>query len=77
MKLNPVPVKSMLFVQTGDCFEGNFSIRVMDIQGKEVLNKKMIEKSNAGLLINKLPSGIYFAVLENEQGRVVRKFAKE
>ncbi|MES2621787.1 MAG: M28 family peptidase [Bacteroidota bacterium] len=77
VQLNPVPVKSTLSIMAGDCFEGNFTFRVMDIQGKEVLHKTMTGKYTEEVLIDKLAAGIYFAVLENTKGSVVRKFAKE
>ena len=77
VQLYPVPVKSVLSVTTGDCFTGSYTLRLLNVEGKEVFSKTVTEKNNAEVLIDKIPAGIYFAVLESRNGSVVRKFTKE
>ena len=76
IELFPVPVKSVLSISTGDCFTGDFTLTLMDIQGKEILSKT-IKGRNLEVPTDKLPAGVYFAVLQNEQGCITRKFIKE
>jgi len=77
VQLYPVPVKSVLSVSTGDCFEDGFTLRILNIEGREVLNKTVTGKNDTEVLVDKIPAGIYFAVLENSKGKAVRKFTKE
>jgi hypothetical protein len=74
--LSPVPAKSVLFIKTGDCFDGSFTLRVIDVRGREISSKIMTGRS-IEVATDKLSNGIYFAVLQNEKGNVVKKFIKE
>jgi hypothetical protein len=73
--LFPNPVKSSLSVNMGGCFEGSFTAQIFDMQGRiaiaSTLSGKTIEISTEAL-----PQGVYFAVFQNKQGSIVRKFIK-
>ncbi len=77
VQIYPVPVKSSISINTGSCFDGSFTFRIIDVQGRDVVNKTITSKTHTEVLIDKIPAGIYFAVLQNDKGSLVRKLVKE
>jgi hypothetical protein len=76
VQIFPVPVKSHLSFQTGECFQRNFTLRIVDVRGREILTK-ILNGKDSELAIDKLSNGVYFAIFENQAGSVVKKFIKE
>lgn len=77
ISLYPVPVKNMLYLQTGDCLDYNFNVRIMNLEGKILPVNTIKDKSITQITTDNLSAGVYFVVLETTKGYVVRKFMKE
>lgn len=73
----PVPVNGTLVVDAGDCFTGDFSLSVLDIQGKVMKVNQISGKSQFEVSFEDLPKGIYFLVLENKSSRAVKRIIAE
>lgn len=68
----PNPIKSEFEIQnvSGITIE---SVRILDLQGKEILKTKAYGKIN----LSNLNSGIYLAAIETEKGTINKKIIKE
>ncbi len=76
----PNPCKEELHVQLQGYVAKAREIKIYSVLGDVVLSKKIIGTVNTSevvLDVHELSSGVYFAVLESEGGRVVRKIIKE
>ena len=73
----PNPVKNKLTVKTGDCFQQGYNLTVVDIQGKLVKSEKVAANSQTEISFDKIPSGNYFVVMEDEGKRSVKKIVVE
>lgn len=77
MKVFPNPVKEILNVEFSASIELTttwFEIKILDILGKEMINKKLkIQPGKSEIDVNELKSGIYFLQI----GNTTRKFSKE
>lgn len=76
----PNPCKEELHVQLQGYVAKAREIKIYSVLGDPILSKKIIGAVNTSevvLDVHELSSGVYFAVLESEGGRVVRKIIKE
>jgi hypothetical protein len=74
----PSPVKSILNISIGSLSDTNFTFKMIDLQGKEVLNKQI---ENASLIetisTQGLSKGLYLAVLQTSTKRITKKIIVE
>lgn len=68
----PNPIKSEFDIQNVSGI-GIESVRILDLQGKEILKTNSSEKIN----LSNLSSGMYLAIIETEKGTINKKIIKE
>jgi hypothetical protein len=72
--LYPNPTTSILNISLGSLTESDYSFSLVDIQGKEVLNKQI---KNASLIetvsLQSIAKGMYLAVVQTNNKRVTKK----
>ena len=66
VKIIPNPIVDETVVQFYSPYGSKFSIRIIDILGKEMGVSQMIESDEFTLFKRNLSSGLYFLVIENE-----------
>jgi len=73
----PNPVSDFVHLQTK--LEGNYDLQIVDMQGKVVVNKKLVLMSGNDMQIdiNHLPSGHYVLQLSNANYKLSQKIIKE
>jgi hypothetical protein len=76
--LYPNPTTSILNISLGSLTESDYSFSLVDIQGKEVLNKQI---KNASLIetvsLQSIAKGMYLAVVQTNNKRVTKKIIIE
>jgi hypothetical protein len=75
----PNPARDMLFIETGGLESGEVTIKIIDIQGRQILMKT--ETFTPGLAsinldISRLDKGIYFLELKSDQATRVARWIK-
>ena len=63
-----------LFVEIGSAFEGSADVRILDLQGREVMRKHANHSAVFG--VQNLASGIYHVVVQNKNRTDIRRFKK-
>jgi len=72
IEIFPVSVKNILNIKTGDCFKNNFTLNLINAEGKTIITRE--ETGNKTQLdFSDLPCGIYYLILQNEASRAVKK----
>lgn len=71
----PNPATNKLYGTINNPQKGN--LQIFDIDGREVLPPDIIQQSHFEVDVSNLPAGLYFLVLQNDEGRVAKKFVKE
>jgi aminopeptidase YwaD len=70
----PNPASTILNISLGSLTESDYSFSLVDIQGKEVLNKQI---KNASLIetvsLQSIAKGMYLAVVQTNNKRVTKK----
>ncbi len=78
ISLYPNPVSTILNISLGSLTESDYSFSLVDIQGKEVLNKQI---KNASLIetvsLQGIAKGMYLAVVQTNNKRVTKKIIIE
>lgn len=74
----PNPTKDILYINKGTIADANYSVSIVDIQGKTVLsqsfeNTSLVEQIN----VSQLPKGIYMAILETNSQSIAKKIVIE
>ncbi len=74
----PNPAKDFLHISKGNITEANYTVSIIDINGKKVMretfaNSNLIETMNIG----QLPKGIYLTVLETATKQITKKIVIE
>ena len=74
----PNPTKDILYINKGTIADANYSVSIVDIQGKTVLsqsfeNTSLVEQIN----VSQLPKGIYMAILETNSQSITKKIVIE
>ncbi|MBL7885738.1 MAG: M28 family peptidase [Flavobacterium sp.] len=74
----PNPTKDILYINKGTIADANYTISIVDIQGKTVLNQSfentsLVEQIN----VSQLPKGIYMAILETNSQSITKKIVIE
>ncbi len=77
LQLYPVPVKGSLTVEAGECIGNNYSLQLMDVEGRVVYTENVAGRTKTEVTLNRLPAGTYFAVLQSANGKVVKSFVKK
>ncbi|MFA5815010.1 MAG: alpha-amylase family glycosyl hydrolase [Bacteroidales bacterium] len=75
----PNPATDWLFIETPGLATGEVLVRVMDLQGRQVLaksNQWILESEVFSLDISELDQGVYFIELQTNQGRRVARWIK-
>lgn len=74
----PSPAKDSLNISLGSLSETNYTLSLVDMQGKEVLSKQ-IENSNLieSISLQGLSKGMYMAVLQTQTKRITKKIIVE
>lgn len=63
----PNPAKDILYIKTNTTLTGSTSIKIIDIQGKQIITKTIDSSvKNSQLNISSLQKGIYFVKLESQ-----------
>lgn len=76
VEIYPNPVKDILFISSTYNLK-DFKGTVFDISGKQILSLNKTDLNNKAIDVVKLKSGIYFIMLEDEQGSAItKKFVK-
>jgi hypothetical protein len=75
----PNPARDRLFIETGGLESGEVTIKIIDIQGRQILMKT--ETFSPGLAsinldISRLDKGIYFLELKSDQATRVARWIK-
>jgi hypothetical protein len=76
----PNPSADQLSIQNGNGFTGNAKAKIVDANGKLVLEKNFIfsTSTNQNIIdISMLTSGLYFITIKTEDGTITKKFVKE
>lgn len=79
VKLSPNPAKDHLKIHLQGITKGNYSLRIIDITGKEIYNKTLVNTTNQHLEtinISQWLSGEFFVILESANDRRVARFIK-
>jgi hypothetical protein len=78
ISLYPNPASTDLNISLGSLTQSNYSISLLDIQGKVVLNKQI---ENAGLIetvsLQGIAKGMYLAVVQTNNNRYTKKIIVE
>ena len=78
LSLYPNPASTVLNVSLGSLTQSEYSISLLDIQGKEVLSKQI---ENAGLIesvsLQGIAKGMYLAVVKTNNNRYTKKIIIE
>lgn len=74
----PNPTKDILYINKGTIADANYSVSIVNIQGKTVLshsfeNTSLVEQIN----VSQLPKGIYMAILETNSQSITKKIVIE
>jgi hypothetical protein len=72
IEIFPVSVKNILTIKTGDCFKNNFTLNLINAEGKTIITKEESENKTQ-LDFSDLPCGIYYLILHNGATRAVKK----
>lgn len=70
---NPASAELHLMVPSGN----KADIRIVDLLGREIINRSWPGTEHITLDISQLDTGIYFVILKSEKGFLSRKFIKE
>ena len=75
----PNPVVGVAFLRWSELKDGNFNVRVTDLQGRLVLQKlfRALPENEYTIDVSSLPSGIYFCSLIRENQTRSIKFIKK
>ncbi len=73
--INPNPTNNKLYVTINNQQKSNLQIFAID--GRAVMPQDVIQQDYFEVDVSNLATGLYFLVLQNDEGRVVRKFVKE
>jgi aminopeptidase YwaD len=78
ISIYPNPASSILNISLGSLTESSYSFSLLDIQGKEVLNKQI---KNASLIetvsLQSIAKGMYLAVVQTNNKRITKKIIIE
>ena len=69
----PNPANTSIVVHCSSGAEGNFTLDISDVNGKNVIGNISSGKSHLSVDISALPKGIYFVKLQSDTGTAVRK----
>lgn len=77
--VNPNPFENELEIAITVMEPVKFSMKVMDLDGKKILEEKIAVSATFRKVLNleKLPAAVYFLILESENGRVVKRIVKK
>ncbi len=79
--VSPNPFINTLNLDFGKPFTGNLSIRLLSIEGKQLVAENRVLKNSSGFTINvdhhTVPSGIYFIQLVAGEEKRILKVVKE
>ncbi len=74
IKIYPNPVKDILMVDL-TAFNGNFNqVRIMDMQGQQIVTVNPYGNQPLRLKVDNLPEGVYFLQLQTQNGTYYKKF---
>lgn len=77
VRVYPNPAKEYLVVDVSSyVLQESWSVKIMDVLGKQVLNQNDIQNSQIRLPTNSLNSGVYFIEIQFETQKVKTKFIK-
>lgn len=72
ISIAPNPAKVQFQIDAKDCFAGGFSLALFDVYGRKVL-QTYSKSERLNVDISAISKGIYFGVIENESGKLVKK----
>ncbi len=79
LKIYPNPVKDTLFIEGMNLDEKSYSLRIIDVSGKQVYAKKgalTAEEISQGIDVSNLNKGVYFMKISSGEKTTTKKFIK-
>lgn len=72
----PNPTKELLYLSNlnGETIQ---QVAIVDVTGKEIKKIKWSVANNTPIMVNDLPSGVYFLILSNNENQFFSKFVKQ
>jgi len=77
VSVSPNPASSDINVYFSNEIKEKTNVTIIDIIGKEIINKEFIEGTKTSISIYELTSGIYFIKIQQGKNIAVKKFIKQ